>query len=107
VKVCDFKDLRPFTFWLQQVPNNLKVRTLKVNEISSLRCDFLLNVYPEGFIDSVINSKGNSYLTKEEKSLGSLYIPYVKGGSEKFKCIGNRYNIRRSSKLNTLFGVHL
>jgi predicted GIY-YIG superfamily endonuclease len=23
-----------------------------------------------------------------------VYIPYVKGVSEKFKCIGNRYNIR-------------
>jgi hypothetical protein len=49
-----------------------------------------LNVYPQGFIDSVINSKGSSHLNKEQKPLGSVYIPYVKGVSEKFKCIGNR-----------------
>jgi predicted GIY-YIG superfamily endonuclease len=29
-----------------------------------------------------------------EKPLGSVYIPYVKGVSEKFKRIGNQYNIR-------------
>jgi hypothetical protein len=42
----------------------------------------------------VINSKGSSHLNKEKKSLGSLYIPYVKDVSETFKCIGNRYNVR-------------
>jgi hypothetical protein len=31
---------------------------------------------------------------KEEKSMGSVYIPYAKGISEKLRCIGNRYNIR-------------
>jgi hypothetical protein len=35
-----------------------------------------------------------------------MYIPYVKGVSEMFKRIGNRYNIGQSSKLNTLLGVH-
>jgi hypothetical protein len=64
------------------------------NEISNLRCDLQLNCYPQNFIDSVINSKGSSRLNKEEKPLGSVYIPYVKGFSEKFKRTGNRYNIR-------------
>jgi hypothetical protein len=41
-----------------------------------------------------INSKGSSHLNTEEKPLGFVYIPYVKGISEKFRCIGNRYNIR-------------
>jgi hypothetical protein len=50
--------------------------------------------YPQGFIDSVINSKGGSHPNKEEKPLGSVYISYVKGVSEKVKHIGNRYNIR-------------
>jgi predicted GIY-YIG superfamily endonuclease len=31
---------------------------------------------------------------KEEKPLGLVYIPYVKGVSEKFKRTGNQYNIR-------------
>jgi hypothetical protein len=33
-------------------------------------------------------------LNKEEKPLGSVYISYMKGVSEKFKLIGNHYNIR-------------
>jgi hypothetical protein len=40
------------------------------------------------------NSKGSSHPNTEEKPLGSVYIPYVKGVSEKFKRIGNQYNIR-------------
>jgi hypothetical protein len=79
-------------------------------EINNLRHDLQLNGYPQGFIDSVINSKGSSRPKTEEKPLDSLYIPYVKGISEKFKRIGNRYNIRtifgtkhilRSSLMNT------
>jgi hypothetical protein len=64
------------------------------NEISSLRCDLQLTGYPQGFIGLGINSKGSSHRNKEQKPLGSVYIPYMKGVSEKFKCIGNRYNIR-------------
>jgi hypothetical protein len=64
------------------------------DEIRGLRHDLQLNGYPRGFIDSVINSKGSSRLNKEEKPLGYVYIPYVKGVSEKFKRIGNRYNVR-------------
>jgi hypothetical protein len=79
-------------------------------EINNLRHDLQLNGCPQSFIDSVINSKGSSRLKTEEKPLGSVYIPYVKGVSEKFKRIGNRYNIRtvfktkhtpRSSLMNT------
>jgi hypothetical protein len=55
------------------------------NEISSVRCDLQLNGYAQGFI----NLKGNSNLSKEVEPLGFAYIPYVKGVSEKFKCIGN------------------
>jgi hypothetical protein len=47
----------------------------------------------QGFVDSVINSKGSSRLEKEQNPLGSVCVPYVKGVSE-FKRIGNRYNIR-------------
>jgi hypothetical protein len=68
------------------------------NEISSLRRDLQLSSYPEGFFDSIINSKGSSRLNKEQKPRGSVYISYVKGVSEKFKRIANRYNIRAISK---------
>jgi hypothetical protein len=54
-----------------------------VKEIRSLRSDLQLNGYPQGYIDSVINSKGSSRLNKEQKSLGSVYIPHVKAASEK------------------------
>jgi hypothetical protein len=65
-----------------------------LNEISRLRCDLQLNGHPQGFTDPVINSKGNSHPNKEEKPLGSVYIPYVKGVLENYKHIGNQYNIR-------------
>jgi hypothetical protein len=48
---------------------------------------------------TVINSKGSSCLRKEAKPLGSLYISYVKGVSEKFKRIRNQYNIRKISRM--------
>jgi hypothetical protein len=40
-------------------------------------------------------SKGSSCLSEEGKTLGYVYIPYVKCVSEKFKRIWNLYNIRR------------
>jgi hypothetical protein len=57
-------------------------------------CDLQFNGYSQGFIDLVINSRCSSHLNKEQKPMGSVYIPYVKGVSEKFKCIGDQYNIR-------------
>jgi hypothetical protein len=65
-----------------------------VNEINSLRCDHQLSAYPQGFIDLAINSKGSSHPSKEEKPVGSVYIPYAKGVLEKFEHIGNQYNIK-------------
>jgi hypothetical protein len=83
---------------IQSLPNRISTIYQEqqdlFDEIGSLRHDLQLSGYPQGFIDSVINSKDSSHLNKEEKPLGSLCIPYVKGVSEKFKCIGNRYNIR-------------
>jgi hypothetical protein len=73
-------------------------RQILFNEISNLRRGLQLNGYSQGFIDSVINSKGSSRPNKEEKPLGSVYIPYMNGVSEKFKRIGNRYNIRNILK---------
>jgi hypothetical protein len=56
-----------------------KERQKLVKEINSLRSDLQFNGYSQGFIDSVINSKGSSRLSKGEKTLGSVYISYVKG----------------------------
>jgi hypothetical protein len=46
-----------------------------IKEISSLRSDLQLHGYPEGFVDSVINSTGSNHLKKEQKPLDSVYIP--------------------------------
>jgi hypothetical protein len=70
--------------------------TQQITEMST-RCLFWgegLNSYPQGFIDSFINSKGSRRLNKEQKALGSVYVPYVKSVSEEFERIGKRYNIR-------------
>jgi hypothetical protein len=71
-------------------------RQNRFNVIASLSHGLQLSGYPQGSIDSVINSKGTSRPNKEEKPLGSVYeyIPYMKDISENFKRIGNRYNIR-------------
>jgi hypothetical protein len=53
--------------------------TRSVNEISNLRRDLELSGYPQGFIDSINNSKDYSHPNKEEEPLSSVHIPYVKG----------------------------
>jgi hypothetical protein len=49
----------------------------------------------------------SSHPNKEERPLGSAYIPYVKGVSKKFKYMGINSTLRHSSKLNTLLGDHI
>ncbi|PNF25737.1 hypothetical protein B7P43_G14161, partial [Cryptotermes secundus] len=73
-----------------------------VNEISSRRSDLQLNGYSQGFIDSANNSKGSSLLHNEQQPLGSVYIPYAKDVSEKFKRIENRYNIMTQDLVNEI-----
>jgi hypothetical protein len=88
-----------------RAPTIYQERQDLAKEISTLRSDLQLNDYRQGFIDSVINSKGSSRLNEEQKPLGFVYIPYVKGVSEKFKRIGDSTS-EDSSKLNTFLGVH-
>jgi hypothetical protein len=49
---------------------------------------------PKWFIDSVLKSRNSRHPEREEKADGLVFIPYMKGISEKVKHIGNRYNIR-------------
>jgi hypothetical protein len=72
------------------------------NEIRNMRRDLQLSGYPKGFIDSVISSKGSRLLNEEEKSLAFVYVPHVKGVSQKLKRIGNRYNIRKIFESNLI-----
>jgi hypothetical protein len=66
------------------------------NEIKNMRRDLKLSGYQQRFIESVLKSGGSCRPEEEErkKPLGLVFIPNVKGISEKFKRIGNRYNIR-------------
>jgi hypothetical protein len=43
-----------------------------IKEINNLRHELQLNGYPQGFIDSVINSKVSIHQKTEEKPLGSV-----------------------------------
>jgi hypothetical protein len=52
------------------------------------------NTCPWSFIRSVTNSKSYNYPSKEDKSLGSVYIPHVKEVSETFKHIRVWHDIR-------------
>jgi hypothetical protein len=63
-------------------------------EVENLKHDIQLNGYSQDFINSVIRSKGGSHQKKKDKPLGTVHIPYVKSISEKFRRIGNQYNIR-------------
>jgi hypothetical protein len=65
------------------------------HEVNNLKHDLQLNGFPPKLINSVIiNTGGNNRLRNDVKPIGSVVIPCVKGISEKFNRIGNRYNIR-------------
>jgi hypothetical protein len=68
-------------------------------EINTLKRDLQLTGYSKGFINSVIRSKDRRHQKEGDKLLGMIYIPYVKGVSEKLRHIGKQYNIR------TVFGI--
>jgi hypothetical protein len=72
------------------------------HEISNLECDLQVNAYPQKLVGAVINStRGNDQSRNEVKPIGSVVIPYVKGISEKFKQIGNSYNIKNIFKTHS------
>jgi hypothetical protein len=52
-----------------------------------MRRDLQLSGYPSHFIDSVLNFTGSGHPEERRNSLVINFIPYVKGISEKFRCI--------------------
>jgi hypothetical protein len=80
------------------------------HEVNTLKHDLQLNGFPLKIINSVINNTGGKKrLRNDVKPIGSVVILYVKGISDKFKRIGNRY-IRTIFKTkytlrNTLMGT--
>jgi hypothetical protein len=69
----------------QRVIEGNLLTNLRQDPFSSPRRSLQLNGLTQGFIDSVVNSKASSHPSKEEESLGSVYVPYVKAVSEKFE----------------------
>jgi hypothetical protein len=71
------------------------------NEIKTIRHDLMLSEYPEEFVDSTRNRPSPDTVYQ-----GTVVIPYAKGISEKFRRIGNRFNLRTIFKTkHTLRGT--
>jgi hypothetical protein len=65
----------------------------------------MLNEYPQEFVDSVMKPSRISH-PSDTVYQDTVIIPYVKGVSEKFRCIGNCLNIRTIFKIElTLCGT--
>jgi hypothetical protein len=54
----------------------------------------MLNQYPKEYVDSVIQPKARNRRSPDTVYQGTVVIPYVKGNSEKFSRIRNRFNLR-------------
>jgi hypothetical protein len=66
----------------------------------------MLNEYPKEFVVSVMKPSARNRLSSDTVYQGTVVIPYVKGISEKFRRIGNRFNLRTISKTkHTLRGT--
>jgi hypothetical protein len=59
----------------------------------NIRYDVMPSAYPQEFITSILKPSRSSHHSSEKPYQGTV-IPYVKGISEKFKCIGNQFNVR-------------
>jgi hypothetical protein len=70
------------------------------NKIKTIRYDLMLNEYPKESVDSVMKSSVRNRPTSD------TVVPYVKGISEKFRHIGNRFSLRTIFKTkHTLRGT--
>jgi hypothetical protein len=64
------------------------------NEIKNIRHDLMLNEYPKKFVDSVMKQLPRNRPSSDTIFQDTVVIPYAKGTSEKFRRIGNRFNLR-------------
>jgi hypothetical protein len=63
-----------------------------------MKHDLMLNEYPEEFVDSMMKPSRRNRPSLDTIYQGTFIIPHVKGISDKFKRIGNRFNVRNSFK---------
>jgi hypothetical protein len=64
------------------------------NVIKTIRHDLMLFEFPKEFVDSVMKPSVRNRPTSDTVYQGTVVIPYVKGISEKFRRIGNRFSLR-------------
>jgi hypothetical protein len=64
------------------------------NETKNIRHDLMLNEYPQEFGDSIMKLSGSNHPSSNTTYQGTVIIPYIKGISEKFRCIGKHFNVR-------------
>jgi hypothetical protein len=75
-------------------------------EIENIRHDLMLNRYPKEFVDSVMKPSTTNRPSETKYQATVIIPPYVKGTSEKFSRIGNRFNLRTIFKTkHTLCGT--
>jgi hypothetical protein len=76
------------------------------DEIKNIRHDLMLGEYPKEFVDSVMKPSEKNRPSSATVYQGTVVIPYVKGTSEKFRPIGNRFHLRTIFKTkHTLRGT--
>jgi hypothetical protein len=56
--------------------------------------DLMLNEYPQEIVDSIMKTSRSNRLSSDTIYQDTVIIRYVKGISEKFRRIGNRFNVR-------------
>jgi predicted GIY-YIG superfamily endonuclease len=54
----------------------------------------MLNEYPQEFVDSTVKPSSDTMWQD------TIIVPYAKGISQRFRCIGNRYHLRTIFKTN-------
>jgi hypothetical protein len=75
-------------------------------EVKIIKQDVTINGYSQRFIDSVMKSRKNNNPSTDKVAHRTVVIPHVRGISEKFLRIGNRYIIRTIFKTkHTLRGT--
>jgi hypothetical protein len=73
------------------------------NEIKNIRHDLMLNEYPKKYIDCIMKPLSSNYPSSDTLYQGTVLNPYVKHFPEKFRRIGNHFNLRTIFK--TLYGT--
>jgi hypothetical protein len=77
-----------------------------VTEVQNVKHYLWRNGYPKHFVDTTVNKFGKkNYPSTQLKESCTIVIPYVKGISDKFERIGNKYNKTIFETKHTLHNV--